>query len=346
MESKRLVWIDVLKFVAIFGIIGIHVSSSVLSKEFLFSSMWYQSVFMNSLCRFGIVLFILASGYLILRKQQSLSVIPKRIKRILIPFVFWLIIYAIVKVVLKGELGSGWNIIDLITFTLQGFLNPTIVSVQFWYVYMILGLYILSPILSRWIQNTTIKEIEYFLGIWIIISIIQFLNVDTILIDYFRYFTGAIGYFVLGYYLSVKETSILKDRKSGAILFIAGTLITFIGTVVMSFITNDQSLLFIRLGDITPGAFLQAVGLYIIIKNTDFKKLSERFIGIITKVSNSSYSIYLSNILVIKLLETAHIIKLGGLASIQIIIYMIIVLIISYLISFIMGKIPILEKFV
>lgn len=39
MESKRLVWIDVLKFVAIFGIIGIHVSSSALSKEFLFSSM-------------------------------------------------------------------------------------------------------------------------------------------------------------------------------------------------------------------------------------------------------------------------------------------------------------------
>ena len=301
---------------------------------------------MNSLGRFGIVLFILASGYLILRKQQPLSVIPKRIKRILIPFVFWLIIYAIVKVVVKGELGSGWNIIDLITFTLQGFLNPTIVSVQFWYVYMILGLYILSPILSKWIQNTSIKEIEYFLGIWIIISIIQFLNVDTILIDYFRYFTGAIGYFVLGYYLSVKETPILRDKKIGVILFIAGTLITFIGTVVMSFITNDQSLLFIRLGDITPGAFLQAVGLYIIIKNTDFKKLSERFIGIITKVSNYSYSIYLSNILVIKLLETAHIIKLGGFASIQIIIYMIIVLIISYLISFIMEKIPILEKFV
>ena len=345
MESNRLVWIDTIKFAAIFAIIGIHVSSSALSKEFLFSSMWYQSVFMNSLCRFGIVLFIMASGYLILRKQQPLSVIPKRIKRILIPFVFWLIIYAIVKVVIKGELGPGWNIIDLIVFTLKGFLDPTIVSVQFWYVYMILGLYILSPILSRWIHNTSIKEIEYFLIVWVIISIIQFLNVDTILIDYFRYFTGAIGYFILGYYLSIKEAPILKDRTSGAILFIVGTMITFFGTVIMSFITNDQSLMFIRLGDITPGAFLQAVGLYIIIKNTDFKKFSQRLINIITKVSIYSYGIYLSNILVIKLLETAHIIKLGGLASIQIIIYMIIVLIISYLISFIMERIPILEKF-
>ena len=346
MESKRLVWIDAFKFVAIFGIIGIHVSSSALSKEFLFSSMWCQSVFMNSLCRFGIILFIFASGYLILRKPQPLSVIPKRIKRIMIPFVFWLIIYAILKVVVKGELGPGWNIIDLIIFIFQGFLDPTIVSVQFWYVYMILGLYILSPILSKWIQNTSIKEIEYFLGIWIIISIIQFLNVDTILIDYFRYFTGAIGYFVLGYYLSVKEAHILRDRKSGAILFLGGTLITFVGTVVMSFITNDQSLFFIKLGDIAPGACLQAVGLYIIIKNTDFNKLSQRFIGIITKVSNYSYGIYLSNILVIKLLQTTHIIKLGGLAFIQIIICMIVVLIISSLISFIMEKIPILEKFV
>ena len=114
----------------------------------------------------------------------------------------------------------------------------------------------------------------------------------------------------------------------------------------MSFITNDQSLFFIKLGDIAPGACLQAVGLYIIIKNTDFNKLSQRFIGIITKVSNYSYGIYLSNILVIKLLETTHIIKLGGLAFIQIIICMIVVLIISSLISFIMEKIPILEKFV
>ena len=56
MNSKRLIWIDVLKFLAIFGIIVIHVSSGFLSDEFLFSSTWYQAVCINSLFRFSIYL--------------------------------------------------------------------------------------------------------------------------------------------------------------------------------------------------------------------------------------------------------------------------------------------------
>ena len=149
MNQKRLLWIDILKFLAITGVILIHVSSLLLSKEYLFTSSWYQAVGINSLSRFAIVLFIMASGYLILRKQQPLSKIPERLKKILIPFIFWLIIYAVIKVFVKQDLGLQWNMFDLTIYIVKGFLNPTDIAIQFWYVYMILGLYILSPILSR-----------------------------------------------------------------------------------------------------------------------------------------------------------------------------------------------------
>ena len=325
MKNERLLWIDVLKFLAVIGVIGIHVSSTSLNTNALFSSNWYQGVFFESMFRFAIILFIMASGYLLLRKQQPLDVIPQRIKRILLPFIFWLIIYAIIKILLTQSLGPNWQITDVFMFIINGFLDPTIVSVQFWYVYMILGLYILSPILSRWIQNAPIREIEYMLLIWVIISFLHFLNIDSILLDYFRYFTGAIGYFILGYYLTIQEKHVLRNKRFGLLLFILGTLITFVGTILLSVITNQQSLFFIRLGDITPGACLQAIGLFIIVYNTDFDKISDTVKGYIVNISKSSYGIYLVNVLVLNLFEKIHLINLSGFAFFDIIISIVIV---------------------
>ena len=345
MENKRILWIDWVKFLAIIGIIGVHVSSTLVSPEFLFESKWFQGVFADSIFRFGIILFIMASGFLILRKQQTINDVPRRFVRIVQPFIFWLILYAIVKVVVAKNLGPNWNIIQLITFTLGGFLNPTDVSVQFWYVYMILGLYVLSPILSRWIQNAPIREIEYFLFVWLLMSLIYFFEVHTILTDYFRYFTGAIGYFILGYYLTIKKTDLLESRKSGIILFLIGTLITTIGTIVLSYVTMDQSYYFLRLGDITPGACLQAIGLFIIIKNTDFTKFSEKINKWVVKISKASYGIYMANLLVIHIMDKVGLLNLNHFTFIMVLVYLVLVLILSYLVILIMDKLPFLNQF-
>lgn len=53
-----------------------------------------------------------------------------------------------------------------------------------------------------------IYEIEYFLIVWALISFVGFSNVDFLLYDYLKYFTGSIGYFILGYYLYIKQKSV------------------------------------------------------------------------------------------------------------------------------------------
>lgn len=345
MANERLMWVDWIKFLAIFGVIGVHVSSSLLNPEIVFTSEWYQGVFANSFFRFGVILFIMTSGFLILRRQQSVSEIPKRLKRVLLPFIFWLIVYAFVKVAFLKELGPNWNVGDIFIFILKGFLDPTIVSIQFWFVYMILGLYIVSPILSRWIQNAPIKEIEYAIIVWVIVSLLQFINVDSIIIDYLRYFTGAIGYFVLGYYLTIKKNDLTQNRKFGLILFIIGTAITFIGTLAFSFMSGEQSLFFIKLGDITPGACLQGIGLFIVLYNTNFDGISEKINNIIVKISLLSYGMYLCNILFIKFFEKIHLINLSGFTLLNVLISSIVVLIVSAVAIEIMSRIPVLKIF-
>jgi len=287
----------------------------------------------------------MASGYLLLRKVQPISVIPRRLKRILIPFVFWLILYAIIKVVIIDAIGPSWTIPQLIIFIVKGFINPLTISVQFWYIYMILGLYLLSPILSKWIQNASIQEIEYLLLIWIIVSILEFIGVHSILLDYLRYFTGAIGYFILGYYLTIKESKLLESKKFGLELFIIGSLSTIMGTIIFSHIQLNQSLFFIRLCDLTPGAFMQSVGLFIFIKNIDYSKINSKINKIITKISMDSYGIYLVNILVINVLYELHLLNPEKYTILMIILTIIIVLVLSDIIIDILYKIPISRKF-
>lgn len=52
---------------------------------------------------------------------------------------------------------------------------------------MIVGLYIFSPIITTWLHNAEIYEIEYFLIVWALISFVGFSNVDFLLYDYLKY---------------------------------------------------------------------------------------------------------------------------------------------------------------
>ena len=108
---------------------------------------------------------------------------------------------------------------------------------------------------------------------------------------------------------------------------------------------STQSLFFIRLGDITPGACLQGIGLFIILFNTNFDNLNENINNIVIRLSKASYGIYLCNILVINVLEKLHLINLNGFTLLNIVIYAILVLILSALCIFIMSKVPILKIF-
>lgn len=345
MNNKRIIWVDYLKVLAIIGVLGIHSSSILLENKYIFTIPWYQSVISASIFRFAIILFIMASGYLLLRKTQPISSIPRRLKRILIPFIFWLLVYALIKIFFKGDLGSSWTIIDLLSYIGNALLNPLDICVQFWYVYMILGLYLLLPIISGWIQNTDIKEIEYFLSLWVMASLVQFIGIETVLMDYMRYFTGSIGYFVLGYYLTIKKNELLTDKRFGLLLFLIGSLITIMGTIIFSYWDYNQSLFFIRLGDITPGACLQAVGLFIIVKNIDYTRLDQRINSIVTRISEDSYGIYMVNILVINLLEKLQLINYTNYTMITILFVMFIVLVMSTMIIELLYKIPFLRAF-
>lgn len=76
-----------------------------------------------------------------------------------------------------------------------------------WFMYSLIGLYLLAPILIRWISVASKREIEFYLLLWAISLCYPLLNLyfdfRENVASWVYYFHGYVGYFVLGAYLNL-----------------------------------------------------------------------------------------------------------------------------------------------
>jgi surface polysaccharide O-acyltransferase-like enzyme len=138
------------------------------------------------------------SGALLLPVETGTGVfLRKRLLKIAIPIVLWTTLYLVARVLIKGDAVS-WKEWLSIPFSAQG--NPT-----FWFLYTLIGLYLISPIISKWLKSASQIELEFYLVLWLIsllypvLKIVLSINTSETGILY--YVSGYVGYFVLGYYM-------------------------------------------------------------------------------------------------------------------------------------------------
>lgn len=344
---KRILYVDYMRTLAIIGVLAIHLSSSYITETPIFHNYWLQGVLITSMARYSIILFIMISGLLLLGRENPIKSIPRRVKRVFTPFIIWFTIYFIIKAGI-GFFGTDKTVTDWIILFITCLINPTKVSVQFWFVYMIISLYILTPIMSKCIKVLTDREIEFYLVIWFICLTLGFIDKNILILKYMNFFIGFLGYYILGYYLNNTDRPVFNNRKIAVLLFILGTLFTFIGTAAHTSITGQLSLRFICMGDLTPGACMEAIGIFIILKNINFSniygKFSDKINRQVTLISKLSYGMYLTNILLINLLEKIHLYSLKIAPLINIPFMIIIITIILMVMLLVMNKIPYINK--
>ena len=89
---ERIVYADYLRTIGIVCVIGVHLSLCYIEKYHAFTNLWLQGVISTSITRAGVVLFIMVSGLLLLNRPEPISKVPQRLKRVLIPFLFLVIL--------------------------------------------------------------------------------------------------------------------------------------------------------------------------------------------------------------------------------------------------------------
>ena len=341
---ERIVYADYLRIIGILGVIGVHLSGDYLSQTVLFSSMWYQGALYSSITRSGALLFIMVSGLLLLDRPQSLDKIPHRLERVLVPFLFWLFIIFL-KFVFIDQLFPVNSLYDFVTGFINCVINPNIISEEFWYIYMIVGFYLMLPILHKWISQADETEIEYFLVIWLIILVLNYFNVNILILSYLNIFTGHLGFFVLGYYLSKTDSKYANCLIVGILLFVIGTLLTFLSIYLPCVMTQQLDLSYIGVQNLAPSFVFKAMGMFLICKNINYNKLfgssAESVNNFAMKFAEITYGLYLVHILVpIKMIYTVEISPF-----INIPFLMLIIIVCVSVLLLIMNRIPILQRF-
>lgn len=297
--KQNILWFDTLRALASFGVIVLHVAAPALylHGHEIDSNWWVGNAF-DSLVRFSVPIFLLISGALLLPKTYpSLQAyFSKRVLRIVYPFLFWSIIYIAYSLFhTYQETGS----MEMRQITTRFFVKLRDgASFHLWYVYLILGLYLIYPVLGKWLHHSKQSEIKYFIFIWVVCIVARL----PFIADYFPkieliYFSGYIGYPVLGYLLIRYKFENREKIKEIALLLIgAGVLITFFGTYFLTSHNGhfDDTLYHF----LSPNVGIAAVGVFLLFQYSDIK-INDTLTSIIGFFSRYSYGIYLVHVLVI-----------------------------------------------
>lgn len=124
---------------------------------------WITVDIYQSMGRVGVPLFILLSGALLLvpsKENESMrEFFRKRFVRVGLPFIFWVIIYFIWDFTVKQQPVTT-------SYIVQGVLSGP--YYHFWYIYMLFGLYLLTPVLRVVVAHARRSVFKFFLSVWFV----------------------------------------------------------------------------------------------------------------------------------------------------------------------------------
>ena len=325
-------WIETLRAIATLSVIVLHVAAPILYQFSKISTdTWWIGNFFDGSMRFGVPIFLMITGALILPKTYKIKqFLKQRASKILLPFLFWSIIYIGYALLNAKEVSLS----NGIYYSLQQLKKGA--AYHLWYIYMLLGMYLCMPMISKWIINSTKKEIEYFILIWLFVIALQlpFIAPYVPNINFF-YFSGYLGYPILGYYLAHQVQLKQSNLKIGLFIII-GTLITVIGTYFMSLYHKGLSTVFY--GFLSPNVLLTAIGIFLLAKQSSINHTTLNLF--VKTIAKYSYGIYLSHIFVLMHLAKFNIKWDLIHPAIGILTTSALCLIISLFITFTLHKIP------
>lgn len=239
-KSERLVFVDVLNIVSSFAVVLLHTSLNVFSPER--SPHWAISLFAQSLAIFAVPVFFMVSGMNLLgyrARYSTKTFIKKRLLRVgvslFLASLFAYVLFCAFPSCFYGaeKFGGSFSVKEF----LKGFLTNQILDI-YWFLYAIIYLYVLTPLLSVVAKSKKLLEytLALCLGLSVGIPLAEHLGINP---AYFQTLFGwtlfanvNLFYFLLGYYLSVyvKPT----ERRWACILAYGLSAVIMFGSSLMT----------------------------------------------------------------------------------------------------------------
>lgn len=302
MEDKKKFWLyynDIVRFLAIIGVLFIHTTAYAWSSQEVGTFNWNILSVYNCLGRIGVPLFVMISGAIWLNPNKEfdfLKLVKKNIKKLVIAFLSWTWIYSIAYMI-----GMGFK------FDVDGiriFIEQCLVGhYHMWYLQMIIALYMCLPIWRYIVINE--KIYMYLLRFSLIVGIIfptineiPYINVFDNIYKNCHFAIGSeyLFYFLVGYYLSYKNIS----KKGKTIIWFCFP-IALVSRIAITYFTSlsCDTLKYDFYDDNNILAIMQAISAFCFIKEyANFLKDKK----VVRFISKYSFFIYMAHDLFLQIL--------------------------------------------
>jgi len=288
-SNRRVFWADATRAVAIILVLLIHIFDRLYKADHRANISWWTVNVILSVAHTCIPIFFMLSGTFLLSKNESTATFyRKRLKKLVIPLVAWSVIYIFWDKRSFSFFFHDSHIYQLISVPLQ---RPA--YYHLWFMYAIIGLYVLIPFVKKIALNSSEEELRAFMFLWFVAS--------SVIPIYWKYrwltgmgiemLTGYAGYLVVGYVIGRSELS----KKMGPALtavFLINLGITAFGTYKLS--NADAALNQTFLSPLQPNMILMSVSLFALFKFVAGTRSPNRLLSLVVgRLCKTCYGIYL-----------------------------------------------------
>lgn len=298
--QERNIAFDFLRILSAFSVVVLHVSSMYLMEYNVSTTDFKIANFINSISRFGVPIFVMISGAIFLSEDKKITtgkLWKHNILRLFILYAVWSFAYYVFQSLYLWKF-DFWR--HGLVRTITGCVYA---SNHFWFIFMIIGLYALAPILRTWLHHSSVAEQKYFIGLFVVFQVLRTtlgIAIDKSLTTTISELvevtelTGYLGYFILGYFLM--HYKIPQKAKWGLYASVP------VG-IVANYLISDY--LSVKYGYYSPGiydsfglfTFLHVVALFVFVNDMASKlQKGNGFIAFIKNLSLDTLGIYMMHI--------------------------------------------------
>lgn len=290
LNKDRYIYIDYIRIFAILMVIILHCVCDYYNNfSNVRKDLWFILGFVNEICRTGVPLFFMISGFLLLNKEikDIKTFYKQRFAKIGIPFLFYNAFY--------------YMTVPNADKSISGFLKEFIncgSGYHLWFIYSILFIYLMIPFIKMITDKCNLKMLIFFLLLVIFQTTIKpFMNV--VFFDKaYIYLTedgivGYMGYLILGYILGKYDF----EKKQKYLIYLTGILFMIVTPLVsMSNVVKNNEFLFH--GGYALNHYVEAAAVFLFFKDYIHKKSYLVFM-----LSNASLGAYFIHVFILEQLK-------------------------------------------
>jgi len=233
-KSGTIQYINKLRIVAIYAVIAGHIAIGTTNPPDWMPGVetiappltlnWWIAKWIHLMALFAVPIFVMISGALLLdasRNESAPSFYKKRMHRIALPFAFWSALFLVFRAVVDKE--------DMTTARAAELILTADPYYHLWFLCMIPGLYLVTPILRIFVKNSTSKERILLIALIFTLAAVYY-PINNLFLGnrrtIFTMFIPYIAYFLAGYEVTHIDPAKVPRKYLAAAVAISAAYIT------------------------------------------------------------------------------------------------------------------------